>query len=415
MRNNLYPIAESMAPYNKMKCTMKHSFIVAAIAIMFSGALSAQVVLTEQDAIKAAISTHPSLKAAADNIEQRRQLEKTSFSLQGPNIYTQSPTGQFYTIGINQNIDFPTVYIKQKKVFQAETHLAENQLQLTEQQLAWNVRNAYFNAKYQTTKSTYLFTQDSLLFTLQKAAEKQFQAGEIDQIEKSFVDLQYGEVHINLLSAQSEAFTALQSLEMMCGISGAVVLPPYSEEELNEMINGVVSVESGSAQLLVAKSEVELANEMIKLEKNKALPGFQVGYLNQASRATPTALRFQAGIIIPLWWWQQRGRINAAKANAEKAAHDEQSIHLSYQSELNAAQQRLLAAGQHLSYYLQTGLPAAREIEDASLRYFKGGERSYSAHIRTLNDAMQVKFSFVEAALAYTEALAQLKFINGSK
>jgi outer membrane protein, heavy metal efflux system len=415
MSNKLNSTIRKMSHYFKIECVMKYNLALLLAALAFSNDLIAQVVLTEQDAIKAAISSHPSLKAAADYVEQKKQLEKTSFSLQGPNIYTQSPTGQFYTIGINQNIDFPTVYIKQKKVFQAETHLAENQLQLTEQQLAWNVRNAFFNAKYQATKSKVLFTQDSLLSILQKSAQRQFKAGEIDNIEKTFVDMQYGEAHMNLLSAQNEEFTAIENLQMLCGINAAVMLQPYTEAELTALMESNTEAASGSAQLLVAKSEVEIAEEMIKLEKNKVLPGFQMGYLNQASKDTPMNLRFQAGITIPLWWWQHSGRINAAKANAQRATHNEQSIALSYQSELNASQRNVLATAQHLDYYLKTGLKKAQELEDSSSRFFSAGEINYTTHLRTLNDVMQVKFSFVEAALAYTEALAQLKFINGSK
>ncbi len=415
MRNKLDSILQFIPDYFKIMGAVKYNLVLVVVANFLCVDLSAQVVLTEQEAINSAFSSHPSLKAAADYVEQKKQLEKTSFSLQGPNIYTQSPTGQFYTIGINQNIDFPTVYIKQKKVYQAETQLAENQLQLTEQQLAWNVRDAFFKAKYQVTKSKMLFAQDSLLGALQKAAERQFKAGEIDQIEKSFVDLQYGEVHMNLLSAQNEEFTSLQNLQSICGIAGPVILQPYTEAELTNLMTNNNEGTSGSAQLLVAKSEVEIAEEMIKLEKNKALPGFQLGYLNQSARDTPMNLRFQAGITIPLWWWQYNGRIKAAKANAERATHNEQSILLSYQTELNAAQQRLLSTAQHLNYYLQTGLIKAKELEQSSSRFFTVGERNYTAHLRTLNDVMQVKFSFVEAALAYTEALAQLKFINGNK
>ncbi len=373
-----------------------------------------QTMYTEAQVIESALATHPSLKAASSSVASKKENEKAAFSLPGPNIYTQSPAGTFYTIGINQNVDFPTVYSNQKKVYKAETALAESQLLLSKQEITWNARTYYNTAKYQTTLLLYLFAQDSLYAALSNAATKQFDAGEIDFMTKTFATVQYENIHQKFILQQIETDNSLQDVMMYCNLSEELEVTPYSASDLSNQIVLDTSAKFSNAQLTMAKRETEIAQSKIKLEKSKAMPGFQFGYLNQVNKNSLVQYRFQAGITLPLWWWQYSGRIKSAKAHAEFTRQQEEATILSYRMNLNGAQTHVNSSFGNLKYYLETGLQHLNELESSSQKFYAAGEIDLTTHLRTLNDVMTLRFNFVEAAREYNEAVIMLKFINGT-
>jgi cobalt-zinc-cadmium efflux system outer membrane protein len=385
-----------------------------SIVIINVNSSNAQTLYSEEQLIAAALRYHPDIKASQWAIEEKRHLEKSAFSLPSPNIYTQSPAGTFYTIGINQNIDFPTVYSHQKKVFQAETRLAESQSLLSQQQLTWEIRNAYNSAQYAATRLQLLARQDSLLSSYAEAAQKKYAAGEIDFVEKSFAQLQFGKIHQQLLLAQSEYDLAVQDIMLLSGVTEEFDVAAYTEEELKKITENVTQTSASNAQLIIAQNQSDIAQERIKLEKSRAMPGFQLGYLNQVAKNSPIQYRFQAGITLPLWWWQYAGRIKSAKANAEKAAFEQESVMLSFKNSQGNAIINAEAARNQLKYYIDSGLAEVEALEKSSERFHLAGERDLTTHLRTLNDVMDIRFNYAQAARQLMDALALLKYMNGS-
>lgn len=407
-KKNLYPLLMAF----HFLGWMRSSFVILTlIAPLFS---VGQKIYSEDEIISAALRFHPAIHANESNVESKTQMEKTAFSIPAPAISTQSPTGNFYALGINQNIDFPGVYIQQKNVLKAETDLAKTQLQLTRQQLSWEVRTLLAEARYAETQLKFLVTQDSLLQILRSTSVRQFEAGEIDFLEKSFVELQFGEVHQRMFAAQNASVAALQKLRNLSGVMDLDKVNPFNQDELLSAMIGDTTLSMKNAFLEAAKIEVIIADKGVKLERSRAMPGFQFGYLNQAERNSSYTYRWQAGITIPLWWWQYDGRIKASRANVERATQNELAAIKSFENSKLDVVSQLNSSSQRLNYYFATGLIEAAALEDASLRFFQAGERNYTTHLRTLNDVLQVKFGYAEAALQYTRALAQLKFINGS-
>jgi len=390
------------------------SYVLLFMVVLSVSNTKAQTMYTEVQVIESALATHPSLKAASSSVASKKENEKAAFSLPGPNIYTQSPSGTFYTLGINQNVDFPTVYTNQKKVYKAETALAESQFLLSKQEITWNARMYYNTAKYQTTLLLYLFTQDSLYAALSDAATKQFNAGEIDFMTKTFATVQYENIHQKFLLQQIETDKSLQDVMMYCNLSEEIEVTPYSLFELLNQITLDTAATFANAQLAMAQRETEIAKSKVKLEKSRAMPGFQFGYLNQVNKNSLVQYRFQAGITLPLWWWQYSGRIKAAKSNAEFTRQQEEATILSYRMNLNGAQTHVNSTFGNLKYYLETGLQNLNDLESSSQKFYAAGEIDLTTHLRTLNDVMSLRFNFVEAAREYLDAVILLKFINGT-
>ena len=82
---------------------MKTHFITLLFLSIASGTL-AQQILTEQAAVDSAMKYSPLLKSAELQVKQSNYLRKTAFNLANPDVIAESPTGDFYAVGILQSL-----------------------------------------------------------------------------------------------------------------------------------------------------------------------------------------------------------------------------------------------------------------------------------------------------------------------
>ena len=87
--------------------------------------LFSQNIITEAEAVNNALKNSPNLSAATFSVLQQKQLLKSSFNLPNPEIFIESPTGNFYTPSITQSVEFPSVYGKQNQLQKQQVQFAE--------------------------------------------------------------------------------------------------------------------------------------------------------------------------------------------------------------------------------------------------------------------------------------------------
>jgi len=73
----------------------------------------AQKTLSETDIVDLVLANSPAIRAADLSIRQSDQLLKGAYSIPNLDVFTDSPSGEFYTIGVNQSFQLPTVYKRQ--------------------------------------------------------------------------------------------------------------------------------------------------------------------------------------------------------------------------------------------------------------------------------------------------------------
>ena len=108
----------------------------------------AQNVLTADEAVVVALKNSPAVKASGLVVRQNEQLVRSARTIPNPDITLDSPSGTFYTLGVQQSFRFPTVYNQQSKLQQQQTVLAQKQKIVTENDLNYRIRTVYLNAQY---------------------------------------------------------------------------------------------------------------------------------------------------------------------------------------------------------------------------------------------------------------------------
>lgn len=389
--------------------------ILLWILIAATGA-QAQTALTEQQAVELALRKNPLLNAATLQVKQQKQLQGTSFNLANPDITLESPTGEFMTVGVLQSFEFPSVYVKQGQLAKQQTVLAEKGKTLSEAEVKQQVKTAYLNLQFANQILGQLKKQDSIYLSIADAASRQFTAGQIDFVASTFAATQYGEIHNQYIQAQTDVTLALQQLQLYTGITDSITTIPFAKTNSQTLITGITTdsatlVRTPFIQYYTQTQSV--AKKSLQLEKNKALPGFSFGYMNQGLKNTEIPLRLRAGINIPIWFWQYSSAIKAAKTNLQITEQNTLAQQQNLNAKLQQSKSDAIKFQTSLAYYETTGLKQADDLITASARMFSAGQTDYIAYLRTLSDAYNLQFKYLETLRAFNQSIININYLNG--
>jgi outer membrane protein TolC len=396
---------------------MKHtSHIFILVLLLGRYFAQGQTPLTEQQAVDLALKQSHLLNAATLQVKQQKQLQGASFNLANPDITLESPTGEFMTVGVLQSFEFPTVYLKQGQLARQQTLLAEKGKMLTEAEVKQQIKTVYLNLQFTNQTLQQLEKQDSIYSGIAVAADRQFSAGQIDFVAKTFAATQYGEVHNQLLQAKADAILALRQLQLYTGVKDSITTSPFVKNSSFLLSTGVITDSATLASTPYIQYYLQtqsVAKKSLQLERNKALPGFSFGYMNQGLKNTEIPLRLRAGINIPIWFWQYSAAIKAAKTNLQITQQNTLAQQQSLNSRLQQSKSDAIKFQSSLTYYESIGVQQANDLITASSRMFAAGQIDYIAYLRTLSDAYNIQIKYLETLHAFNQSIININYLNG--
>lgn len=371
--------------------------------------LSAQI--TPDSAIRAALQNHPSVKAAAFEVQAKKYGEKTALNLPNPEVNVESPTGEFYAVGVLQSFEFPTVYSRQKQVAKAETALAQAGQRVSENDLRYMVRSLYLETQVAEFQAQQWRDRDTLYQQIVSAAARQFDAGEIDFLQKTLVENEAGKVRQERLSAEQTAALARRQLATYTGLDDIGALPPLQADTAG--IFSVLLAPNANPIVAYGQQTVQVAERQVSLAKSRALPNFSLGYLNQGVRSSPIDYRFRASIGLPLWAGQYRGGRQAAESEALSVQNRAEAQRQAFELEYQRAQTETANILARVRYAQQEALPRSRALIDAALRMREAGQSDYIVFLRTLDEAFAIRRDYTEQMQAFETARIQMLYLTG--
>jgi len=388
---------------------MKKTSNIVGLLFLATAAF-AQKIISPDDAVAAVLKNHPLLKAATFEVQAKKYREKAALNLPNPELNAESPTGEFYAIGVLQSFEFPTVYARQKQVAKAETNLAYAGQRVSENDLRYSVRLLYLEAQVADYKSRQWAERDSLYTAISTAAIRQFAAGEIDFLQKALAENEAGKVHQERLAAEQTFVLLRQQLATLTGLADFSTLLPLAPDTL-----GWVAANDLTANPAIAYEQqaVQVAERQAALAKSRALPNFSLGYLNQGPRSTPIDYRFRASVGIPIWAGQYRAGRQAAESEAQAAQSRAERQIQAVTLEMQRSQSNLQIALAALQYLEREALPRSQALITAALRLREAGQTDYVTFLRTLDAAFQVQREYAEQVEVFETAKLQGLYLAG--
>lgn len=373
----------------------------------------AQKTYSETEVVDLVIANSPAIRAADLSIRQSGQLLKGAYSIPNLDVFTDSPSGEFYTIGVNQSFQLPTVYKRQYDLQKGQIGLAQAEKRITENDIRFRVRNLYLALQYAEALRQQYQLQDSVYNQLQVTAGRQFVAGQIDYLAKAFAESQAGEVRNQLAQATADVQTVVRQLGRLSDRNEPFRAGGLVRSQPALGIGDSVIVGQNPALAFLRQTEV-LSEQQIGLERARSLPGLMVGYYNQSSRETPTQLRFRFGLTLPVWFGQYRSRTAAAQTGLQLARQRTTAQMQTLSVDLQQAQGDFEKFRAALDYYETTGLRQSNDLINTARRLFGAGQNDYVSFLRTINDAYAIRLRYLDALRNYNQSLLTINYLTGN-
>lgn len=383
-----------------------------------------------KQAIQMALDSNLSVRASAYLVEVEKALKGASLDL--PKTSVDAQYGQFnsYTkdnsFTLSQSFAFPTVYINQSKLANANIKSSEWQLKSAQLEIATKVKQLYWHLTYLYSKQKLLAFQDSLYTGFLRAAELRAKAGETNRLEMITARSQSMEIKNQLRQTTDDMEIFRQKFRTILNtrtdyrqadtILQRILFSPDTDS-LAIAANPTVGIIQQQAKVSILER---------KLEQSRMLPDFSIGYFSQTmqggqeikgvNRFFGPGDRFnsiQAGIAIPLWFSPFSSRAKAAGIK-EKIAQTNAEY---YTKTILGNYRELIVEyskyNHSVDYYEKQAVPEADLIiRQASLSY-KAGALDYLDYVLSMNRALSIKQNYLDALNDLNQTVVSIEFITG--
>jgi cobalt-zinc-cadmium resistance protein CzcA len=395
----------------------KGNTVITTIAILIVGSFSFNAnaqnkPLQLNDALQSALKNYPTIQQAALQTQQQQTLTKTATVLDPFNI--NSNLGQInsklydYNIGVAQS--FKLSNKANKNVLNQNVNLAKSFEAVTKNELVKNVSSAYYNWVNSWQHYNLLLELESIYNDYEKYADKKFQVGESNKLEKINAYLQHKDLKLQLAQANTQVVFYQTELQKWT-LDKASYQAPSKFETLAEInVNDSILV-SKHPVLEYLQQQIKSKELEQQAEKAKGNPSFNLG-VNTQSLDKETPFYFgSVGINIPLFKTGIKARTEAAKIETEIA-----------KKELEKSQQELATAflqqyqlqkqyAEQLNYYKSEGLPMAESIVTIAQRSYKSGDIGYIEYVQNLNEANKIKTDYLTMMNNYNQTIINIQYL----
>ena len=381
-----------------------------------------------KQAIELALENNGDIKVSKGNIHLLEETKKGSFNPGNTDISFQY--GQYNSFEndlafeINQNIEFPTLYSRQKQLANEQILGAEKLLQIEESKLKRDVRKAWYQLAYLEERYNLLMFQDSLFQRFLFAAKIRYETEESSFLEKTAAETKVMEILNELQLLRSDIEISQDQLRILLNDKGVLVFMP---EKLNERVP-LYKIDSSFIQnnptLDYLKQQIEIAEAKKAIQSAKLLPGFSLGYFNQSligttdsnGNLTSSEDRFdgiQAGISIPLFFGSAKSKVKTAAIEKEIS-----QVRADYASNVLSAKynqhiQELVKLKGSLYYYKEKAIPQSDLIFENAQESFENGAINYVEYFQSLNQGLQIQFNFLNTINRYNQVIINLEYLVG--
>ncbi|MFC4230939.1 CusA/CzcA family heavy metal efflux RND transporter [Parasediminibacterium paludis] len=404
------------------KKAIKITFLLGLLG--FVSYANGQKAITLQGAINIALKNNLQLKNEYLKAQYQQMLSKTATSLPQTNFIAE--VGQINSIyndnrfSIGQSMNFPTVYVKQKQIFQVEWKTAVLNIAVKEALLKKQVAQVFYNLVYLEQKKSLLQYTDSLYRAFYKRAELRLEKGEANVLEKASAETQLGQIEIQLQQLQQDADILQLQFQLLLNTTVAFtpVVTIYQLPYLQ--LSDTAILEAHPAMQVIAQQQ-QLAAANLALEKSKLLPDISLAYNNTSIKGTGadnilygTSQRFssvQIGVGIPIFKKAQKEKIASVKFSELVAKANFKVALQNLQSEWQQQLQVIEKYKKTIHFYENVALKNAALITTTANQQLASGNINYLEWVQLIHQAITVKSDYIEAIKSLNNAIIEHNYI----
>ena len=405
---------------------LKILFVGISLLCTISG-LSQKI--TEAEAINTALENNQLIKSAESQVDYFNQLKKT-----GSDIGKLSAVwmkGQYNTIEkdnnitLTQSIPFPGTIAAHMQLGEERIIGSTKNLQSAKNNLVYEVKSVYELLMHQKAFQNLLLSQDSLYSDFARASSLRYKTGESNLLEMTTAETQSQEVKNMVRQNEANIYMSQKKLQTLLKSEVLVDAANTFGKRILDVDPAASALES-NPQLQYSQQQIKITEQEKRVERNRLMPDFTVGYFNQTligyqnTTGTDTfygkSNRFQGfsvGLAIPLWFAPQMARAKAASFMEESTRQSADYFRTTLTSEYEQALRELDKNQASLTYYESSALKNADLILTQARKAYKGGEIGYVEYLQSLRSAITIKTNYLQALNQYNLSVIKIEYLTG--
>lgn len=399
------------------KINTRPTFIATLVLLCLPFIGQAQTTeITVEQAVQIALNNNKSLKASSLRVDQSKQLIGSAFDINKTQVYynydqnNTSINGTPLNVwGINQSIKFPTVYGAKRKLLATKSLLEIDEHALNQRMVTKETSKAFYKVVYwQQLIKKYIYI-DSLYTQFAFAANRKFELGESNYLEKLTAETKQKEISIQLEQSRESLTKSYIHLQQWLQSDSTYSIANTSFERLYfeplDTINHPGINYYANAQ--------KLSQNNRSLEKQKLLPDLQLSVFqgNNNSINTERYMGFQTGVAIPLWFGAHKSRIDAAKTEELIITSEAENYQIQLKSKYQSLLSDIKQHQQRLNYYDNIGKSLSEELLIHAVKAFKNGEIDFLQYVQLLKSANDIEMNYLSSLYQYNEAVLEANYI----
>ncbi len=431
----LYTFVESRSDKKKALKTPNANFVVVLLMMggligmpSIANAQEAKQVNTLEDALSIGLANNGNVQVAATNIELQEQGRKAAFNLGKTSLGVQY--GQYnsfendFSFSVGQSFEFPTVYGKQKQLANEQVIGGQKQLAVTENDLKWKIRQAWYKLSYLHERRKLLQYQDTIYGRFLNAATIRYETEATSYLEKAAAETGVMEVQNQLKLLEADILIQEKQLQILLNDTSSLRFEPsdLTERDVTAIQDNALIM--NNPLLGLTKQQVAIAEAEKSVQSAKLMPDLFVGYFNQSLIGGETSNggiatssdRFggiQAGIAIPLFYGSYKANVKSAQLRSQMAKTSSEYYQTALEGQYRQQLEEIAKFQGSLDYYKEKAIPQANLILNNARKSFEGGAIDYVEYFQNINQALNLKFNYLNTLNGYNQAVINLEFLIG--
>ncbi len=394
--------------------------VILGIPLTSSAQEDEEKTLTSGEAVEIALEGHPMLRKAKLSVEEKRSRQKALPDLPRTEIFLGQAESKFgeansgiWSTGISQELEMPMKYMAEGRYRKQETALADRNYSRQKAWLKRNVRIAYYEAAHKKAVSALYDRLMEVYGKMEKAAGSKHKAGAIGLLEKTSMKARYRELKAKREEIRAETEIAEKTLQQWMGVKDTV---SFSVGELRalQMDPPPDSAFQKGPGIAVRKQAIRTAEANRDLVKASQWPGLKLSYRDQQVNGLEGFFGYQLGLLIPLDFWNQKGRMGAARIKVEKAQAAYEEFLYKVRSRYEKNRQHYLKYREKLQSFREGGrLDQARLLMKTANKRYKAGSIEYVKYARVMDQAIRIRQEYLDALLQYNVSIMKTNYLIG--
>jgi cobalt-zinc-cadmium resistance protein CzcA len=313
-------------------------------------------------------------------------------------------------VGIEQSLSFPTVYSSQYKVNKTAISLSEKELENQRLLLIKNVSQKYYEISYLNNKEYYYRYLDTLYQSLTIEVEKKHKNGNATNLDLLNVVAKHQQILLSIDHLSYDLSTAYKKLMVLLNDNSRYTIPRIEPAKLI-VSNQPLKMNPG---VQYKRLEIQMQEDLLKLEKNSLLPDITLSYYRGTNRALPTKVYngFQVGLSLPIFSWGQKSKIKAGKVavSISKNAEENYLVDLKMRREELMCEIRKLRKS--INYFATTGKKLSNEIIQTSKQSYESQEIDLFQYVQSIENAITIEMEHLDWLSKYNNMVLELNYLE---